>query len=548
MRNQPPVLLVALMFAVLYVAEGLLFRAYSPDQYLLATAVLKTHEPAAFAGDLVWEGEGTGRYFSSGARWMMLLANEMTGESLVEPVDWALVWLPFCEVFFFSGTFLLARRFSKDDWACLLAACCFTVVRRAIWDGWGVGPVSTIDSKGVVSACCPLLLWFVLRFHRRLPQLSIVFLGWGFLSNLHPTTGWGMTGALMLSWLLVERFSRGSWLRILAAGFAVLAGSLPSMIGLAGESGWSAWGAGGFPGDAGGFSVHALRGFLEDVSVPLLLALLGWVAWDRHPESENERELKLIICFPLAVVLLSVVSLMPGFGCLRTEQIKNFRLIYLVMPVWVAMAFSCWLQLQSESGRWVKWGVPLLAVLIALSGNLPGHRLVGLGWHLLGQRSDPLARKVINRLNDDAADLELAAWARENTSKRSVFYFDSGEFRYFSRRPLVFCSDDRICLARSDGKIAGEWLCRREKISSLCRDGNTAGMWEMAREYHAHYLVILMHWRPLPMRPVWANEKYVVYRVQNLFDRDREFDGMEPENPEPSSGVITCQLGGGGRL
>jgi hypothetical protein len=124
-----------------------------------------------------------------------------------EPIDLYLVWLPICIFVFFLGIYLLCFYFTDHPLASLLVACSFMLVRRTVWDWWGLGPMYTMSARGLVLSLLPLGLWVFFKCDGKLKPLALCFLGWGLVSNLHPLSGWGFVELLGLTILIVEKFS-----------------------------------------------------------------------------------------------------------------------------------------------------------------------------------------------------------------------------------------------------------------------------------------------------------------------------------------------------
>ena len=233
--------------------------------------------------------------------------------------------------------------------------------------------------------------------------------------------------------------------------------------------------------------------------------------------------MNLLVLFPAVVFGLTFLVIVGGatlrrFGfsppLMMAEHCRNFKMVYLTLPIWMAFAFSFWFR-KTGVAPLLKWAAPLLVVFALLVINFPGHKLARYAAWQTGWLPQASTKKLEAELREDAADLEVALWARNQTPPQSLFYFDSYEFRYYSRRSLVFCWWDRPCVAFHPTRELEEWSQRNDRIPLLKKTGDTSGMLALAREYKADYLVVLNTWKPLKQKPVWSNGKYSVFHVQN---------------------------------
>jgi hypothetical protein len=536
------VLLVGIIFAALYTAEGILFRDYNLDEFQVATAYLKDQEPVLFPTDFIWSQAEMVRNLHVCVRGMMRFTDILTLGSIKEPIDLFLVWLPVCFLLFFIGNYLLSWHFTRHHWVSLLIACSFMLVRRTVWDWWGIGPTYTMSARGLVLSVLPLSLWIYFQVQNRFSWLALCFFCWGLISNLHPLGGWGLVEFLGITILLAENFSLTAWKKVLIMGILTMVGSIPFLYQwlhvvkvpseLAADpaivkSFWD-----GFMGLEPPPKNYVGR-FLTDLAIPLLIALFGLWSWKGRSKGrerlsstvgplpkveENIRDLKLAWIFPLVVIVMTIVVMLfgnllkqKGFSLpvMVPEHSRNIKFVYLTVGIWMGVGIYYWIKIQKKP--LLRWGVPFLLICISLTLNFPGHKFMRHGLAKVGVFSPEETARLQAKRDLDLQDLEVARWARDNTPKGALFYFDSYEFRYYSRRSLVFCWFDRPCVGFRPTKDLEEWIRRQKKTKSLKDQTDSQGMVEAAKEYHADYLVLLNSWKPIDKKPIWSNQKYSVY-------------------------------------
>ncbi len=532
MRSVLLAALVALVFAAVYTAEGFLFRDFNLDEYQVATGYLKDRDPSLYAGDFIWEKPEMTRNLHVCVRAVMRATDWLTQGWMAEPIDPFLLWLPMACLLFFAGTYLLALEFSGDPRAALFTACSFLAVRRTIWDWWGIGPTFTLSARGLVLCLLPLGLWAFLRCRNRISRLAPLFLAWGVLSNLHPLSGWGLVECLGISILVLERFRREAWLKVMVMGCATLLGSAPfiwiwtHVIHVAPDQMANPAVLKSFWDDFGGLAwphTKFVMAFLQDLSLPFALAAAGFWVWRRNGKAEDHETLRLLAIFPAVVLALTLLVMLGGSAAralgisvpvMVPEHSRNIKFVYLTLPVWMGFAFAGWFRARATASPFWRYAPAILVVLLALMINPPGHKLIR---HVLADRGWWPSRGVEKLRADarnDADDLGVALWARHHTPQNALFYFDSYEFRYNARRPLVFCWFDRPCVGFRPTRALEEWIRRRDRIMPLKRAGDASGMLAAAHDYEADYLVILNTWPPPRENPVWSNQKYSVFRVR----------------------------------
>ncbi len=532
MRFNLLVALLGIAFASLYTAEGFLFRDYNLDEFQVATGYLKDREPALYPSDFIWAKPEMTRNLHVCVRRLMRATEAVTFGALHEPIDLFLVWLPVCMLFFYAGIYLLCLRFTGDRVASLLVACAFMLVRRTVWDWWGLGPTYTMSARGLAMALMPLMLWAYFRCRHNMGWLALCFLAWGLVSNLHPLGGWGLLEVLGIAILVSERFSPRAVAQVAVMGIATMIGSIPFIMvwthvvvippelqadPAVVKSFWD-----GFMGLDPPPSRYFFQ-FLSDLIIPFVLSAAGYAWWWRHGRSGDKHEARLLALIP-AVVLTTTVLVMVGGNLLRRagfslpvmvpEHCRNIKMVYLTLPVWMAFALAGWRQLFKVAPSWWRMGPPVLVIFLSMTLNFPGHKLarhllVKAGW-LPAAAIEEHQKSLLN----DAADWDVAEWARKNTPANALFYFDSYEFRYYSRRSLVFGWFDRPCVGFRPTHELEEWIRRRDRVTPLKKARDGAGMLEAAGEYRADYLVVENSWKQPPAKPAWSNSKYSVYEIK----------------------------------
>ena len=526
--------LASLFFASTYGIEGVLFRDYNQDEFQVATGYLKDRDPTLFQNDFIWSKPEMISNLHVCVRTAMDVTNYLTCGLFKEPIDLFLFWLPICIVLFFVGNYLLCLKFTSSRWASLLVTCSLMIVRRTIWDWWGLGPMFTMSARGLVLTFLPLGLWAYFQYQDRLGRLACCFLIWGCISNLHPLSGWGFVEFLGITILICERFRFRAWIKVAVIGITTLIGSIPFLVvwnkvvivpeGLQADPMvikhfWK---------DFTGLtppSPALTLGFLEDIAIPLLLAIAGFWVWRQLKRPGDTGSMKILSHFPFVVISMTILVMVTGYllqyleialPIMVPEHSRNIKLIYLTIPVWMAFAFVGWFRKYTAHPGYLKFGIPILVVFVSIVINLPGHKLARRVLHLSGWLPNASQERLKNALREDHADLEVALWARANTSRDALFYFDSYEFRYYAQRSLVFCWFDRPCVAYRPTKELEEWIQRRERLTPIKKAGNSEAMLAAAGDYHANYLVLLNSWKPLKENPVWSNWKYSVYQVRDF--------------------------------
>jgi hypothetical protein len=564
--------MVAIIFALVYTAEGWIYKDYNLDIFQIATGYLKDRDPTLFSSDFIWSKSEMIRNLHVCVRNLLGFTEVLTGGMTQEPIDLHLIWLPVMVVVFFLGIYLLCEHFTKSHWASLLVACSFMLVRRSIWDWWGIGPIFTLSARGPVLAFIPLALWGYFRCRENLFKLACFFLLWGFVSNLHPLSGWGFVEFLGIAILLRDRFSWDAWRKAATMGIATLLGSLPFIliwtrvvvipeaIKASPEVIAKFWD--NFAGLEAPNPKYVMN-ILEDIALPFFLAVVGWRYWrakivnrrlqpgqpgiPEHLSGGPSRglqdptissrshdssisgdscssEVKILYLFPVVAILMTILVIVVG-GWLRAlgfslpvmfpEHGRNIKMVYLTLPVWMAWGFLFTHEKLARSRRGVRRGILGLMVVVLLAINFPGHKLLRYGLWKAGVWGGSELQRMEEKLDEDRQDWEVAHWAREHTATDALFYFDSYEFRYYARRSLVFCWFDRPCVGYRPTKDLEEWIRRRDRVKALKDASDSEGMLKAAREYGADFLVTLKIWPRLAGEEVWSNQKYRIYRVKS---------------------------------
>jgi hypothetical protein len=520
---------IALIFAAIYASEGILFRDYNLDEFQVATGYLKDRDPSLFPKDFIWSKPEMVRNLHVCVRNVLEFTNRMTFRSIQEPIDLFLIWLPIGFVLFFIGNYLLSYEFTHNGLASLFVASCFMLVRRTVYDWWGIGPMFTMSARGLVLSCLPLGLWFFFQCYSDIKKLAFFSLIWGLISNLHPLSGWGFMEFLGLTILCIEKFRPQAFGKVFLMAVSVLLGSLPFLL---------VWNKVAIvpeqfqpdPAIVKRFldfylfiqpdTPKYIFGFLSDLAIPLIIALIGFFYFRSQNKSIQHVSLKIAGIFPLVVLgtVLGIVALgtvWKRFGfiapVMTTEHGRNIKMVYLTLPIWMGFGFSWWL--ERKVSFFMKNSVAITVVFLCLIINFPGHKLGRYFLDRAGWLSPSSSQKFEKEIQGDAADLELSLWAREKTSKDALFYFDSYEFRYYARRSLIFCSFDRPCIAFHPSREMEEWNRRYDLVTPLKKDGDSQGMFKISMDLHADYLVLMNTWKHLEQNSVWSNEKYSVFAV-----------------------------------
>ncbi len=533
MRSRVFPILFGLLFGVTYLSEGLLYRDYNEDEFQVATAYLKDRNPSLYNSDFVWTDPEMIRNLHVCVRGLMRITHWATPGMFQEPIDIYLLWLPVCVFAFFLGIYLLCLRFTRTPLASLLVACSFMLVRRVVGDWWGIGPTFTMSARGLVMSFMPLLLWLFFECRGQLIPLAWTFFCWGVLSNLHPLGGWGLVEFLGITMLLADRFRWRTWKQVFVMGGTTLLGSAPFLFVWLGVSYippdqradpelvrqfWNTFGGLGRP------NPLYIRHLLKDIALPLGISLIGLICWWRSRKTQDRLEMRILQIFPVVVLATTAAVLIIGYNLKQMgfslpimvpEHLRNNKMIYLTLPVWMALAFTHWFEWRHRSPPLIRLSLPLLAILGCMIINFPGHKLARHLAFKAGFLPESAAQKLEREMADSDADLEVALWAREHTDPAALFYFDSYEFRYYAQRSLVFCWFDLPCVGFRPTKTLEEWIHRRDLIMPLKRARDTDGMWKVAQSYHADYLVIQNDWPKLATPAVWSNSKYSIYAVPN---------------------------------
>jgi hypothetical protein len=265
---------------------------------------------------------------------------------------------------------------------------------------------------------------------------------------------------------------------------------------------------------------------IQDLIPPLALAIGGFIVWRRMGKPGNPISMRILLFFPCVVMAATIAVMVAGYHLRKAgislpvmvpEHSRNIKFIYLTLSVWMAFAFVGWFRVYANSSRPLRWIPPILCLVILLSINFPGHKLARHLFVQSGLASETFSKHYATSLQENLADREVALWARKKTPPNSLFYFDSYEFRYYAQRSLVFCWFDRPCVGFRPTKDLEEWIARRDRVKPL-KDGRlTDEMLVVAREYNANFLVVLNHWKsPANRTPIWSNQKYSVYTIDQL--------------------------------
>ncbi len=531
MRFRILVILVGIVFAAVYTTEGFLFRDYNEDEFQVASGYLKDQQDALYQRDFIWSKADMVRNLHVCVRGFMRVTEWITFGVFKEPIDLFLVWLPMCVFLFFVGNYLLCLRFTGNSLASLLIACSFMLVRRTIWDWWGVGPIFTMSARGLALSLLPLALWAYFQCRGHLGYLAGWFFLWGLVSNLHPLSGWGFVELLGVTILVSEHFSSRALTKVVVIGIATLIGSIPFLwmwsrvVMIPPElqadpaivkKFWDSFMGLELP------RAIFIRQFLMDLAIPLLLAVGGFIFWCRKGRRGDLYEMRLLYLFPAVVILMTLLVMVLGsvlryagvsLPVMVPEHGRNIKMIYLILPVWMAFGVVGWLRSSVSTSVWWRYGPVMIVLFFSMIINFPGHKLARSVLAKVGLLSATSFQRLLEVRREDAADLEVALWARKHTPVDALFYFDSYEFRYYARRSLVFCWFDRPCVAFRPARELEEWLRRRDRLKPLKDVQDGSGMLIVARDYGAQFLVVLNTWKQPEGKTVWSNWKYSVYEV-----------------------------------
>jgi hypothetical protein len=499
------------------------------SQVRLATAAMKSGDPALFPHDPVFSDDGSWRGHSPLFLSSMKLVLAATGYGdLTLPFR---IMSPILTLVFLLGMYALIYRqclnWSVSVFVSILSTTVTTAPGQAFW---GMGPLAMVTPAGVCLALLPLLVLAFLGCwdHYARPEhlnprgpwrLLIVFACIGLLGNIE--LGMSMNIALVLAsvYLVGRRFSLRAWPVAGACLLAAIATSMPQfgyvmslryeMFTLRAPDApiiFEALRLGGlkalFPNLAGDIVDWTL-------SCSVLIAISGAVLFrlDRF-EARNLRFWLVMFIAALGVTIIfqGVTQLsaeLTGRGPIVIDFARAVPLAMLPLYAFSAQTLSNLFRL-SRRGHTLRWGcVALTAIWMLPSENLRVVRHWGyeVGTSFMAEQDKPLRiRKRLRRIQRRTEQQNIALWAEQNTAIDDVFISDSTEFRMLARRSMIAGDDVRwvFYLAPSDladwieqvGQLRKMLRSSRDKadteaIYQFVSNARKSDKWENAKDWYA---------------------------------------------------------------
>ena len=429
----------------------------SDRQVSIAAAAIKRHDPAAFAGDLVF---GTRLWQFHTPAFQSLV--EMT----LIPTGYQDVTLPFramvgvlLMVYLCGMYVLLYRQCRSWSVACFVAVLSAAMVWTPGGQYWGLGSLASVTPAAIVVAVTPLIVVSFLHYMDQ-PRLMLVFAAVGVFGNFHLATAMCLTIVLGITYLGARRFRPSAWAKVFACGLCALVGALPHIAYSLGLR-WSiAPGGAQVPFAA---TVEALR--LGDSSLfypEMLASLLNWslmaavlvipaaVVLSRV-ERFRTRDIDVWVYFAAAALLVGLgfqglmqtTAAVRGGTPLLIDFVRATPLTMLPLYVLFAQMLTNLFRMVRTHRVWLRWACVALAVAwIAPSDNfrVARHRLYAAAAGFMEEADRPLRIQEIRKRDEARAELDrIAVWAREpaHTDPAALFVVDSVRFRMLARRGIL---------------------------------------------------------------------------------------------------------------
>lgn len=510
------------------------------SQIDVASAALKRHDPALFAGDGVY-GTELWRFHTPALQGLLELSLVPTGYE--DPTLPFRLLAPLALMIYLSGMYALLYRQSRS-WSvsAFVAVLSAMVIPTPGGLFWGIGSVASVTPGGLVLSLTPLVILSYLRYARHW-RVVLVFAFIGLCGNIDLATAGNMALVLLIvhlcrwrSWRTAATGACGVLAALAAAAPYVLYGFGVRATLLQAAGGWASMSA----------AADALRLVGRDLLYPRVLeGVPNWLAFCAalgvpaavvltRARRFRGRDIRLWVWFLIAATLvgLGFHAVSQLYGTVRGQAppvlafVGALRLAMLPLYVLFAQTLTNLFRMVRGHRVWVRWAcVALAAVWIAPSDNFRvlRHRIYFLATSFMPAEDTPLRVRELRAQAERRDELRrIGAWARRDgdVPVRSLFLFDDPAFRMLSRRGLYASPSDALFYYYAAPARLDDWARRIRRQDRLlhARSGAKVSLAEL-RAYAED--------RAGASRYADVRRWFAVLRVE---------DAPPPEHAEPISG------------
>lgn len=454
-RHLPAVCILALVAAT-YAYMAWHDQRLSSEQVHIATSALKRYQRSLFEHDPVYTDDGPWR--TSAPTFQMLMDLSLTPTGYQDLTLGFRMMTGVVVMIYLCGMYALLYRQTRSWAMSTFVAVLSTAVTHGLGDSsWGLGPLATIQPRGLCIAFMPLFGLALLRYGNPWRMIVIFFLA-GLMGNLDMVMSMNLTIVLIVAYLGLQRFRPRAWLTALAGAGCAFVAALPywlycyalrrSMSGGASEP-------------AGKAFLEAMRiGGWEVLYPDMFDELVNWlvvVAVLAGPiavmlfrvERYRVRHVKVWLWFIVAVLLVTFglhgASQLYGAQRAQTPPILGFLSAssLVMLPLYVLFAQSMTILFRIIRGHrsLLRWACAALMVAWLLPANnlrVARHAVLHAGSSLLAEQYRPRSEQRHQERLARQAELEsIAEWASGNTPENAVFITDQIQLRMLASRAIV---------------------------------------------------------------------------------------------------------------
>ncbi len=459
-------LIAVLIFAIYASAMGYLAMRetrLSDTQAYMATAALKYNDQSLYPSDPIFGDSKLWKFHTPAMQKVLNL--------VLRPTGYADVTLPFRVlagamvlvylINMYALLFYQCRSWSVACFTAILSTAVIYTVRRSYW---GIGSLTSVTPWALALALVPLLVLLYLKYCQDWPRVVLVFAAIGLVGNVHLVLAMTLALILGIVYIARHRFRPGAWLVAGLCGLAALIAALPyaryyfqlrstflpagiqTPVSVAHET-------------------YRLSDFL--ILYPgMLLDILGWVTlvvlvlvipavvvfW--RLERYRVRDMSFWMWFIGGALLVGLglhgasqlVGYMAGTAPPVIDFAQALTLIMLPLYVMLAQALTNLFRLAPTHRLVLRLGcAAVMAGWLIPSDNFRLVRGAVMDSATMTMPEAEKPRSVQRHHEDFLRNKEMDAiayWAREKTSRSTVFITDDLDFRMHSRRSVAICPKD----------------------------------------------------------------------------------------------------------
>lgn len=384
--------------------------------------------------------------------------------------------------------------------------------------GWGIY-MPHIQPRTIFFAAIP---WLVNAFlHLRGGPIPLFFFGWavGLLGNIHPVSAvhlYLMTCGAVLIW----PFSKNRFREILVATAGFTVGIFPYLAQwiIQQDGSHLSWEIVLFR--TGKTISPSFGTLLHRITVsffpPIIFAALGWMS---IKESSEKQKVLWIIRLCCAAAVLAAMGPIQSFLIPRLFALHFLRMSgYLFLFSLLLVGFLLRGLFDRKSVKIRAAAVMLSLFFVATAG---GGRIGELAKHIIpssktNKKSVFSAHVKVPRTGfpDQKSLLDLAEWAKNNTSPSDLFLTPKGawaSFRLYAQRP-VFVTFKDGAVAMFSGEKAEEWHKRYWERNRIYETSDIEEILQFADQNNIRYMIFTHEMPAIDLPTAYQNQKYRICR------------------------------------